>query len=162
MSDPIKIGIQVTLDLPSGTVSATANGTPVAINADPSLPVPAPLPLPAPVVTDPPAPIDPPAPVTVPEPTVTKLHWYSPKHLVKVLNWMGLQVADGAKHFYKFWSFWIFAILGAVPDLYDMAVSMKVVDLDKIPPEATQIVHMIAFLGAAVHLVERKKTQPSS
>lgn len=139
------------------TVVVNLNGAPVPTGAasvvPPAVVAPDPVP-PAPLLAPDSTPAATPMISTPPGPP---LPWYSPKHLLKILDWMGLELAETAVHFYKSVSFWFFTVVGALPDIYNMAVSSHYITADKIPANVTNIVNMIAFFGAAMHIVAQKK-----
>lgn len=144
------------------TVNVNLNGTPVPATTAPAAAPALPAPPPPQVSDDPPPPVVASADDSVPPITPDNLPWYSPKHLLKVLDWMGLELAAGAKHFYKSVSFWFFTVVGALPDIYNMAISSHYITADKIPDNVTNIINMIAFFGAAVHIIHQKRPADAS
>lgn len=67
-----------------------------------------------------------------------------------------ITLVDEAKQFYKLYSIWFFAILGLMPDLYNLAVANQLVDGGSAPAFLARIINVVAFTGAAMRLVKQK------
>ena len=93
-----------------------------------------------------PAPVPPP-PAPPAAPTV-KAPWWK--------FWKHLEFTHDAVHFYKIAAVWIFILLGAFPDLYNLAVSTHVINATALPPKITFAVNVLSFLGLATRLIKRR------
>lgn len=78
------------------------------------------------------------------------------------VNKVGLELVDGWKQFYKMYSMWGYAILGASPDLYNLAVSSNLISGADAPALLVRIINLIAFFGAASRIVKQKKLDNAS
>lgn len=67
-----------------------------------------------------------------------------------------ITLVDEAKQFYKLYSIWFFAILGLMPDLYNLAVDNHLVDGGNAPAFLARVINIVAFAGAAMRLVKQK------
>lgn len=73
------------------------------------------------------------------------------------VNKIGLELADDWRKFYTMYSVWFFAILGAAPDLYNLAVTSGLLTSTTTPPLLAHIINIIAFVGAASRLIKQKR-----
>lgn len=69
---------------------------------------------------------------------------------------MKFELIEGWKKAYAMYSIWFFAILGAAPDLFNLAVENHLVDSGAAPALLARIINIIAFVGAASRLVKQK------
>ena len=69
---------------------------------------------------------------------------------------MKLTFVDEVRLWYRMYSVWFFAILGLLPDLYNLAVQSHLFEGDAAPVVLARIMNVIAFLGAASRLVQQK------
>lgn len=69
---------------------------------------------------------------------------------------MKLTFVDEVRLWYRMYSVWLFAILGLLPDLYNLAVQSHLFEGDAAPVVLARIMNVIAFLGAASRLVQQK------
>ena len=67
-----------------------------------------------------------------------------------------VELIDDAKKFYKLYSIWFFAILGLLPDLYNLAVQDGLISGSNAPALLARAINIIAFIGAASGLVKQK------
>ncbi|BAW19174.1 hypothetical protein [Ralstonia phage RP31] len=67
-----------------------------------------------------------------------------------------LELIDGWKKFYAMYSIWFFAILGLLPDLFNLAIQNGVITSASAPELLTRAINVIAFVGAASRLVKQK------
>jgi hypothetical protein len=122
------------------------------------LPAPDPVPLPVapPVDAVPPAaPVDPLPAAPAPACPVAKRTWID-----RSLGVVFLELADDARWFYKKVNFWLFALVGSAPDLYNAAVDNHILPGGHVPAPLEKFFNMIGFLGAAAVIVKaRKKLQ---
>jgi hypothetical protein len=70
---------------------------------------------------------------------------------------MKFQLIEGYQKFYAMWSMWAFAIVGAAPDLYNLAVQYNLLEGDSAPAQLARIINTIAFLGAASRMIKQNK-----
>lgn len=63
-------------------------------------------------------------------------------------------VADWRKS-YKFLSIWFFLILGLSPQLFQLAAEFGLLKAENVPAAFAQMVNWIAFLGAAMRIIDQ-------
>ncbi len=68
---------------------------------------------------------------------------------------MKLTFVDEVRVWYKMYSVWFFAILGILPDLYNLAVDNHLLDGGNAPAFLARAINVIAFAGAASRLVKQ-------
>jgi hypothetical protein len=73
------------------------------------------------------------------------------------VNKIGMDLTDDWRHFYKMYSVWFFAAIGAAPDLYNLALSTGFLTGASAPAALDQIIKGIAFVGAASRVLKQKK-----
>ncbi len=69
---------------------------------------------------------------------------------------MNLQLVAEWKKAYAMYSIWAFAILGLLPDLYNLAISTGLFTSDEAPVALSRVINLVAFFGAASRLVQQK------
>lgn len=69
---------------------------------------------------------------------------------------MKLTFVDEIRVWYRMYSVWFFAILGLLPDLYNLAVQSNLLTGEAAPVVLARAMNFIAFLGAASRLVQQK------
>lgn len=72
---------------------------------------------------------------------------------------MKFSLIDDWKKAYKLYSLWFFAIIGLVPDLFNLAVQYEIVSSTSAPAILSHAIKLIAFFGAASRLVKQKETE---
>lgn len=72
------------------------------------------------------------------------------------LNKVGLELVSEWRKFYTMYSVWFFAIVGAAPDLYNLALQSGLLTGASAPPLLARIVAIISFVGAASRLIKQK------
>lgn len=72
------------------------------------------------------------------------------------LNKIGLELVTEWRKFYTMYSVWGFAIVGAAPDLYNLALQSGLLTGASAPPQLAHIIALISFFGAASRLVKQK------
>lgn len=70
---------------------------------------------------------------------------------------MKLQLIDQAGKWYSMYSIWFFALLGVMPELYNLAVSYNMVSGEAAPAVLARAINTIAFVGAVSRLIKQKK-----
>jgi DMSO reductase anchor subunit len=73
------------------------------------------------------------------------------------LNKIGLELVTEWRKFYTMYSVWFFAIVGAAPDLYNLALQSGLLTGASAPPQLAHLIALISFFGAASRLVKQKK-----
>lgn len=175
-----QVAVNVTVTLSPGNPDAliSVNGNPVnpppvllpAAPADASIPTP-PSVDDTPVAAAPVVVAAPPAPApAAPEPTYAWYDWHQVwrflkacgRFLLRVMNKAGLELAEDARHFYKFVTFWWFIVLMSAPDIWNLAIQNDLFQGKPAPAKLTYIINMISFIGAASKIVQVRKAQQSS
>lgn len=59
------------------------------------------------------------------------------------------------KQAWKFYSVWIYVLLGMLPDIFDLAVKMEVFSGEGAPEALNYIIKLVAFIGVVVRLVKQ-------
>ena len=72
------------------------------------------------------------------------------------LNKVGLELVTEWRKFYTMYSVWFFAIVGAAPDLYNLALQSGLLTGASAPPLLTRIIAIVSFVGAASRLIKQK------
>lgn len=67
-----------------------------------------------------------------------------------------VELVDEAKKFYKLYSIWFFALIGLLPDLYNLAVQDNLITGGIAPALLVRMINIVAFVGAASRLVKQK------
>lgn len=75
---------------------------------------------------------------------------------------MKFELIEDWKKAHALYSMWFFAALGVAPQLFDLAVSMHVIDGATAPAALTKLINIIAFCGAASRIVQQKCTVPAT
>ena len=70
-----------------------------------------------------------------------------------------LELIDGWKKFYAMYSIWAFILLGALPDIYNLAVQFNIITGDSAPAFLARAVNTVAFLGAVGRMMKQKKLE---
>ena len=73
------------------------------------------------------------------------------------LNKVGLELVTEWRKFYTMYSVWFFAIVGAAPDLYNLALQSGLLTGASAPPQLAHIIAIVSFVGAASRLVKQKR-----
>lgn len=73
------------------------------------------------------------------------------------LNKIGLELVAEWRKFYTMYSVWFFAIVGAAPDLYNLALQSGLLTGASAPPLLTRVIAIVSFVGAASRLIKQKK-----
>lgn len=73
------------------------------------------------------------------------------------LNKIGLELVTEWRKFYTMYSVWFFAIVGAAPDLYNLALQSGLLTGASAPPQLAHIIAIVSFVGAASRLVKQKR-----
>lgn len=73
------------------------------------------------------------------------------------LNKIGLELVTEWRKFYTMYSVWFFAIVGAAPDLYNLALQSGLLTGASAPPQLAHLIALISFFGAASRLVKQKR-----
>lgn len=69
---------------------------------------------------------------------------------------MKFTLVDEWRKAYAMYSVWFFAILGMLPDLYNLAVDNHLLDGGNAPAFLARAINLVAFAGAASRLVKQK------
>lgn len=69
---------------------------------------------------------------------------------------MKIELVKEANKWYAMYSIWAFVLLGALPDIYNLAVQFNLLTGDSTPAFLARTVNLIAFLGAVGRLVKQK------
>lgn len=69
---------------------------------------------------------------------------------------MKIELVKEANKWYAMYSIWAFVLLGALPDIYNLAVQFNLLTGDSAPAFLARAVNLIAFLGAVGRLVKQK------
>lgn len=72
---------------------------------------------------------------------------------------MKFEFIDDWKKAYTLYSMWFFVLLGMAPDIFNLAVSMNVIDSASAPAILSRLINLIAFLGAVTRLLKQKKEE---
>ena len=72
---------------------------------------------------------------------------------------MKIELVKEANKWYAMYSIWAFILLGAIPDLYNLAVQFNLLAGDDAPAFLARTINMVAFMGAALRLVKQKKLE---
>lgn len=72
---------------------------------------------------------------------------------------MQIQLIEEWKKAYKFYSIWFFVIIGALPELFNLAVQSGLVDSEAAPQALSRLISLIAFAGAASRMIRQKKLE---
>lgn len=75
------------------------------------------------------------------------------------LNKVGLSLVDDVRKAYKFVSIYGIVILGALPDLYNLAIENHLFEGSAAPERLSHLINFVAFATAAGRLIQRKKAQ---
>lgn len=75
---------------------------------------------------------------------------------------MQIQLIEEWKKAYKFYSIWFFVIIGALPELFNLAVQSGLIDSETAPQALSRLISLIAFAGAASRMIQQKKLQMES
>lgn len=73
------------------------------------------------------------------------------------LNKIGLELVTEWRKFYTMYSVWFFAIVGAAPDLYNLALQSGLLTGASAPPQLAHLIAIISFVGAASRLIKQKR-----
>lgn len=63
---------------------------------------------------------------------------------------------------YKMYSVWFFALLMAMPELYNAAITAGLITQDQVPGFFSKIVSLVSFLGLCSRIVAQKQTTISA
>lgn len=72
---------------------------------------------------------------------------------------MKFELIENWKKAYSFYSMWFFVLLGMAPDIFNLAVSMGVIDSTSAPAILTRLINIVAFLGALTRLLKQKQLE---
>lgn len=74
-------------------------------------------------------------------------------------NVLKIQLIEEARKWYAMYSIWAFVLLGAMPDIYNLAIQFNLLTGDSAPAFLARTINTIAFLGAMARLVKQKKLE---
>lgn len=69
---------------------------------------------------------------------------------------MKVQLIDSWQSAWKMFSIWFFVILGALPELFNLAVASGLIDATTAPKALSYTISLVAFAGAASRLIKQK------
>ncbi len=72
---------------------------------------------------------------------------------------MKIELVDEWRKWYAMYSIWAFILLGALPDVYNLAIQFNVISGDNAPAILARTVNMVAFLGALGRMMKQKKLE---
>ena len=72
---------------------------------------------------------------------------------------MKIELVDEWRKWYAMYSIWAFILLGALPDVYNLAIQFNVISGDNAPANLARTVNMVAFLGALGRMMKQKKLE---
>ena len=70
---------------------------------------------------------------------------------------MKIELVDEWRKWYAMYSIWAFVLLGALPDIYNLAVQFNLLTGDNAPALLARTINTVAFLGAVSRMVKQKK-----
>lgn len=72
---------------------------------------------------------------------------------------MKFELIDEWRKWYKMYSVWAFIILGASPELYNLAIQFNIISGESAPAFLARIINLIAFFGAAGRMLKQKAVE---
>lgn len=76
---------------------------------------------------------------------------------------MKIQLIDNWQQAWKFYSIQAMAVLMCLPTLYDLAVQYGLIDSKDPPAAFSNLIRIVAFIGAALRLIKQQTTvEPQS
>jgi hypothetical protein len=69
---------------------------------------------------------------------------------------MNIELIEGWQRFYKMYSIQFLALIAALPEIYDLAVSYNIFSGGVLPEKFSAIVKVMAFMAAVSRLVKQK------
>lgn len=77
---------------------------------------------------------------------------------------MKITFIDNAKLWYKMYSVWFMALLGMLPDIFNLAITSGLFSAENAPEKLSYLMKVVAFLGIVSRLIKQKvaETPPPS
>ena len=72
---------------------------------------------------------------------------------------MEVKLITGWQKWYMLYSIWFMALLAMLPDIYNMAITMGVLNETTVPPLLSYSMKVVALCGMAARLIKQKKLE---
>jgi hypothetical protein len=66
-----------------------------------------------------------------------------------------IELVGNWKEAWKFYSVWVYVLLGMLPDIFDLAVKMEVFSGEGAPEALNWTIKFVAFIGVVVRIVKQ-------